>query len=249
LLDKLTIENIKPSLRKYPAIFFDQEREAGDDILTVSDLRVSTSNEVLFSNLDLELTRGQKVALISHHDQIQSAFFDVLMGKRQPDEGTVKWGVTISPAYFPRDNSAYFDTDLILIDWLKQFSANKDEEYVRGFLGKMLFRGDEATKKVRVLSGGEKVRCMFARMMVQQPNLIILDEPTNHLDLESITALNRGLEKYPGTILLASHDHRLLETVCDRIIEIGPNGMIDTLSTFDEYLETQRERRRELYAT
>jgi ATPase subunit of ABC transporter with duplicated ATPase domains len=247
LLDKLTLEDFKPSMRKYPAIFFEQSREAGDDILKINGLSASTEEALLFKGIDLEIHRGQKVAILSQHDQIRSTFFDILMGVRKADSGTYKWGVTISPAYFPKDNSTYFDNEYILLDWLRQYCDDKDEEFVRSFLGKMLFRGDEATKRVRVLSGGEKVRCMFARMMAQHPNFLILDEPTNHLDLESITALNRGLEKYPGTLLLSSHDHTLLQTVCDRIIEIGPKGIIDKLSTFDDYLVSEKERRKELY--
>lgn len=247
LLEKLTIDDIKPSTRKYPAIFFDQEREAGDDILTISGLAADYEDAVLFDDVHLEFERGQKIGFLSQHDLILSHFFDVVMGVKKQKAGTVKWGTTITPAYFPRDNAAYFDNDLTVIDWLKQYSENKDEEYVRGFLGKMLFRGDEATKKVRVLSGGEKVRCMFARMMAQQANVLVFDEPTNHLDLEAITSLNRSLEKFNGTVLLSSHDHALLQSVCDRIIEIGPKGINDKLSTFDEYLETQKERRKELY--
>lgn len=247
LLEKLTLEDIKPSLRKYPAIFFNPEREAGDDILTIDDLSASLNGTRLFEKLHLEITRGQKVGILSQHDLIRTTLFDILMGKTSPDTGSFKWGVTISKAYFPKDNSDYFERELALIDWLKQYCSNKDEEYVRGFLGKMLFRGDEALKKVTVLSGGEKVRCMFARMMAQHPNFLILDEPTNHLDLESITALNRGLEKFSGTLLLSSHDHTLLQTVCDRIIEIGPKGVIDKLTTFDDYLVEEKERRKTLY--
>jgi len=247
LLEKLTLEDIKPSLRKYPAIFFEPEREAGDDILTIDNLSASSDGVKLFENVHLEFTRGQKVGIVSQNDLIRTKLFDILMGKQKADTGTFKWGVTIANAYFPKDNSEYFDRDTMLIDWLKQYCANKDEEYVRGFLGKMLFRGEEAMKKVTVLSGGEKVRCMFARMMAQHPNFLVLDEPTNHLDLESITALNRGLEKFPGTVLLSSHDHTLLQTVCDRIIEIGPKGTIDKLSTFDDYLVAEKERRKTLY--
>ncbi len=247
LLEKLTLDDIKPSLRKYPAIFFEQERIAGEDILTIRDLAASVGNTPLFKGIDLQFKRGQKVGFLSQHDLILETFFDIIMGGRMPEAGTVKWGVTITKAYFPRQNSKYFQRDCSVIDWLRAFSTNKDEEYVRGFLGKMLFSGEEVLKNVKVLSGGEKQRCMFSRMMVQKANVLVFNEPTNHLDLEAITAFNRGLEKYPGTVFLASHDHTLLQTVCDRIIEIGPKGMIDRLTSFDEYLQKEHDRRSALY--
>lgn len=236
LLEKLTLDDIKPSSRKYPAIIFEQEREAGDQILSVSGLSYSDGEEDLFKDVHFEVQRGQKIAFTSEHDRSLSTFFDVVNNEKEAGSGTFKWGTTITAAYFPKDNTKYFDCDLSIIEWLKQYSEEKDEEYVRGFLGKMLFRGDEATKKVSVLSGGEKVRCMFSRMMVQKANVLILDEPTNHLDLESITALNESMKKFKGTILFTSHDHTLLQTVADRVIEIGPEGMMDSLSTYDEYL-------------
>jgi ATPase subunit of ABC transporter with duplicated ATPase domains len=169
------------------------------------------------------------------------------MSEIRPEQGIVKWGTTVTAAYFPKDNSSFFDSDQSIMEWLKQYSTNKEEEYIRGFLGKMLFSGDDAMKSVRVLSGGEKVRCMFARMMAQRANVLLFDEPTNHLDLESITALNRGIEKFKGTVILSSHDHTLLSTVCDRIVEIGTYGVIDKLTTFDEYLLTEKQRRHSLY--
>jgi ATPase subunit of ABC transporter with duplicated ATPase domains len=247
LLEKLTIDDIKPSLRKYPAIFFEQERVAGEDVLTVRDLAASYAGVPLFKEINLQFKRGQKVGFLSQHDLILETFFDIIMGEKVPQAGSVKWGVTINPAYFPRENSKYFQKDCQVIDWLKNFSKNKDEEYVRGFLGKMLFTGEEVLKSIKVLSGGEKQRCMFSRMMVQKANVLVFNEPTNHLDLEAITAFNRGLEKYPGTVFLASHDHTLLETICDRIIEIGPKGMIDRLTDFDDYLQKEHDRRSLLY--
>lgn len=246
-LEKLTLEDIKPSSRKYPAFIFEQAREAGDHILTVNELSTDYEENALFKNVRIDLERGQKIGFISQHDLILSTLFDIIAGEKDPVAGTIKWGETITIAYLPRDNTSFFDNDLTLMDWLRQYSEDKDEEYIRGFLGKMFFRGEERLKKVRVLSGGEKVRCMFARMMIQKANVLILDEPTNHLDLESITSLNMSLEKFRGTVLLASHDHTLLQSICNRVIEIGPKGMIDRESTFEDYIENHHDKRKKLY--
>jgi ATPase subunit of ABC transporter with duplicated ATPase domains len=241
ILEKLTLEDIKPSSRKYPYVGFEQEREAGNDLLCINGLSKSMDHEPLFTNLDITIEKGDKVAFLGTNDLVKTMLFQILMGEASADRGTFKWGYSTQRAYYPKDNAKYFDTDLNLIDWLRQYTANTDENFVRGFLGRMLFSGDESLKKVKVLSGGEKVRCMLARMMLQQANVLILDEPTNHLDLESITALNRGLERFRGTILFSSQDHELMQTVANRIIEITPKGCIDKIhTTFDEYLALQK---------
>ncbi|MDX2001956.1 MAG: ATP-binding cassette domain-containing protein [Chitinophagales bacterium] len=248
-LEKLNVDEIKPSSRKYPGIIFSQEREAGNDILEVSGLRKSIDGVPLFSDVTFTVDRGQKIAILSNDHLAISTFFKVLMGEEKADAGTFKWGVTTSQAYLPNDNSAYFTADLNLIDWLRQYSAEKDETYIRGFLGRMLFSGEETLKKSNVLSGGEKVRCMTSKMMLQNANVLILDEPTNHLDLESITAFNNSLKDFKGTVLFTSHDHEFTQTVADRIIELTPNGMLDKLMTYDEYLESDKvqAQREELY--
>ncbi|NLE64814.1 MAG: ATP-binding cassette domain-containing protein [Elusimicrobia bacterium] len=251
ILEKLTIDEIQPSSRKYPFVGFEQEREAGNDILSLDHLSVLPDGQALFRDLSLTLAKGDKVAFVGQADLARTALFQVLTGGRQADAGTFKWGISTRQAYFPKDNASYFETSLSLIDWLRQYSDDTTESFIRGFLGKMLFSGEEALKPANVLSGGERVRCMLARMMLLKANVLILDEPTNHLDLESITALNKGLERFRGTILLSSHDHTLLQTVANRIIELGPNGWIDRPgTTFDEYWADPniRERRRELYA-
>lgn len=249
MLDKLAVDDIKPSSRKYPGIMFKQEREAGDQILTVENLAASIDGEVLFKNVSFALQKGQKVAVLSKNSLAITTFFQVLMDEVKPDAGEFKWGVTISNAYLPNDNSAYFDTDLNLIDWLRQYSVEKDETFIRGFLGRMLFSGEETLKKCNVLSGGEKVRCMLSRMMLMSPNFLVLDEPTNHLDLESITAFNNALKDYKGTVLFTSHDHEFVQTVADRIIEISPRGTVDKMTDFDSYLadEEVKERRAALW--
>jgi len=239
LLDKINIEEIQPSNRKYPAIIFTQNRTAGDQILELEKLSYSTeAGDVLFKDVDLFVNRGDKITVVADDSLAISAFFQVLMGEKKATSGSFKFGQTITHAYLPNNNDVYFNTDENLIDWLRQFAeGEKDEVYIRGFLGKMLFSGQETLKKANVLSGGEKVRCMVSRMMLQGANLLILDEPTNHLDLESITAFNDALINFPGTVLFTSHDHTFTQTIATRVLEIGPNGYVDTLSTYDEYLE------------
>lgn len=237
LLEKLTVEDIKPSNRKYPYISFKTEREAGNDILSVEGLTKSVDGNLMFRNLNLRIDKGDKVAFIGPNDKVKTTLFQILAGELQPDSGTFKWGISTVRSYFPKDNQKYFDTDLNLVDWLRQFSKETDENFIRGFLGRMLFSGEESLKKARVLSGGEKVRCMLAKMMLVGSNVQILDEPTNHLDLESITALNTGMQSSDGTVLFASQDHELVQTVATRIIELTPKGIIDkTHTTLDEYL-------------
>jgi ATPase subunit of ABC transporter with duplicated ATPase domains len=243
MIDKLNIEDIKPSSRRYPAIIFDTEREAGDQILEVKDLEKTKDGELLFSNIDLNLKKGDKVAVISKNSLAITEFFQILSGNTTADKGTFNWGITTNQSYMPLDNASFFQENISLVDWLRQFTKNDEErheEYMRGFLGKMLFSGDEALKSCTVLSGGEKMRCMFSRMMLQRANILLLDEPTNHLDLESITTLNNSLESFKGNILLSSHDHEMLQTVCNRIIELTPKGIIDREMTYDEYLEDKK---------
>lgn len=239
MIEKLNIEDIKPSSRRYPAIIFEQEREAGDQILDVKGLEKTKDGELLFSNIDLNLKKGDKVAVLSRNSLAITEFFQILSGESEPDKGSYSWGITTKQSYLPLDNTKYFQSDDNLVDWLRQYvntDEKRHEEYIRGFLGKMLFSGDEALKSCKVLSGGEKMRCMFSRMMLFKANVLLLDEPTNHLDLESITALNNSLTNFKGTILLSSHDHELLSTVCNRIIELTPKGIIDRYMSYDEYL-------------
>lgn len=250
ILDKLTIEDIRPSSRKYPYINFEPEREAGNDLLSIAGLSRTMDGRPMFENLTITVEKGDKIAFVGPYDLVKTALFQILAGEMPADAGEFKWGFSTRRAYYPKDNAQYFTQDLNLIDWLRQYSDDKDENFVRGFLGRMLFSGEESLKSVTVLSGGERVRCMLARMMLVKPNVLILDEPTNHLDLESITALNEGLARFNGTILFSSHDHQLVQTVANRIIEISPRGCIDRVhTTFDEYLEdpSVRERRRDLY--
>ncbi|MCC6369625.1 MAG: ABC-F family ATP-binding cassette domain-containing protein, partial [Bacteroidia bacterium] len=250
LLEKLTIDEIPASTRKYPGIIFKQEREAGDQILLVENLNKVGSNGVVFKDVNINLKKGDKVAFISRNQLAVSGLFSVLAGEDPEFKGTFTFGTTIYKAFLPNDNHSYFQSDLNLIDWLRQFSKDKDETYIRGFLGKMLFSGEEVLKKCNVLSGGEKVRCMTSRMMLLNPNLLILDEPTNHLDLESIIAYNDALKDYAGTILFTSHDHQLMQTVANRIIELTPKGIIDKSCTYDEYLENPaiKEQRKKMYS-
>ncbi len=251
ILEKLTIEDIEPSSRNYPYVNFEQERESGNDLLFIENLSKSVDGQVMFERLNLTLHKGDKAAFVGQNDLAKTTLFQVLMNEVKVDGGGFKWGISTSRAYYPRDNAAFFGSDMSIMDWLRQYSKEKDQEFIRGFLGRMLFSGEDALKPVNVLSGGEKARCMFARMMVAQPNVIILDEPTNHLDLESITSLNRGLEKFKGTILFSSQDHQLVQTVANRIIEITPGGYIDRVGmTFDEYLASDqvKQQRQELYA-
>ncbi|MGB0897164.1 MAG: ABC-F family ATP-binding cassette domain-containing protein [Flavobacteriaceae bacterium] len=253
MLEKLKVEDIKPSSRRYPAIIFDRDREAGDQILNVEGLAASNDEGVLFTKVDINLNRGDKVAIISRNSKATTALYQILNDKIKADSGEYKWGVTTSQSYLPSDNSAYFENDLSLVDWLRQWATTEEEREevnIRGFLGKMIFSGDEALKTSRVLSGGEKVRCMLSRMMMTRANVLLLDEPTNHLDLESITALNNSLKNFKGTILFTTHDHEFSQTVANRIIEITPKGVIDKYTTFDEYMNDPKikELRESMYS-
>lgn len=246
MLEKLNVDEIEPSSRRYPGIIFQPERAAGDQILNVKDLAYGN----LFKDVSFNIYRGEKVALLSRDSLALTTLYKVLNEELAPDKGVVDWGVTITKAYLPNENDDYFNADLNLVDWLRQYSEEKDETYIRGFLGKMLFSGEEVFKKSNVLSGGEKVRCMISKLMLAQPNLLILDEPTNHLDLESITAFNNSLMDYPGTLLFTSHDHTFIQSLADRVIEIGPNGMIDKTTDYDSYIldEEIKERQQQIYA-
>jgi ATPase subunit of ABC transporter with duplicated ATPase domains len=250
LLEKLTVDEIPASTRKYPGIIFKQEREAGDQLLLIENLNKSNADGVVFKDVNINVRKGDKIAFISKNQLAVSSLFSVLADEDTDFKGTFTFGTTIYKAYLPNDNHKYFqNADLNLIDWLRQFSKDKDETYIRGFLGKMLFSGEEVLKKCNVLSGGEKVRCMTSRMMLLNPNFLILDEPTNHLDLESIIAYNDALKDYAGTILFTSHDHQLMQTVANRIIELTPNGIIDKVCTYDEYLDNPaiKEQREKMY--
>ncbi|MBC9797655.1 ABC-F family ATP-binding cassette domain-containing protein [Sinomicrobium weinanense] len=252
MLEKLKVEDIKPSSRRYPAIIFEQERDAGDQILNVEGLSVTIEGDTLFRNVDINLAKGDKVAVISRDSRATTAFYEIVNGKQKADSGKYQWGITTSQSYLPLDNAEYFDNDLTLVDWLRQWSKTEEEReevFVRGFLGKMLFSGEEALKTGRVLSGGEKVRCMLSRMMMLRANVLMLDEPTNHLDLESITAFNNTLKNFKGTILLTTHDHEFAQTVANRIIELTPKGVIDRYLTFDDYMRDPaiREQREKMY--
>ncbi len=240
MLEKLKVEDIKPSSRRYPAIIFDRDREAGDQILNVENLSaVAEDGELLFSKVDINLAKGDKVAVISRDSRASTAFYEIVMGNQKAQSGTYQWGITTTQAYLPANNEHYFTEDLSLVDWLRQWAKTEEEReevYIRGFLGKMLFSGEEALKKASVLSGGEKVRCMLSRMMMLRANIVLLDEPTNHLDLESITAFNNSLNNFKGTVLLTTHDHAFVQTVANRIIELTPKGIIDRYLTFDDYM-------------
>lgn len=250
-LDKINVEDMRPSNRKYPAILFNnQVREAGDQILELNNLGKTVNGEVYFKNVNLDVKRGQKIAVLSENSLATTAFYKILMGEDKEYDGSFKWGVTITNTYLPADNSEYFEgKDMNLVDWLRQYSEEKDETFIRGFLGRMLFSGEETQKKCTVLSGGEKMRCMLSRMMMQKGNVLLFDEPTNHLDLESITALNNGMNDFTGTILFTTRDHELAQTVADRIIELTPNGLIDREMAFDDYRNDERVKavRAELY--
>lgn len=250
MLEKLTVDEIRPSSRQYPFIGFEQEREAGNDILHVEGLTKTVDGQLMISNVSFTVHPGDKVAFVGTHDLARTTLFQIFAGEQTADRGAFKWGVTTKRAYYPKDNTAYFTRAMSIIDWLRQYSDDTSEQFIRGFLGRMLFTGEESLKSVTVLSGGEKVRCMMSRMMLLKPNVLIMDDPTNHLDLEAITALNRGLEKFKGTLLFSSHDHQLVQTVANRIIEITPKGMVDRAgTTFDEYLADERitSQRRALY--
>lgn len=252
LLDKISLDDIKPSSRKYPYIHFAPEREIGNDVLQVEGLSKTIDGVKVLDNVSFIMNREDKIAFLSRNELAVSTLFKILAGEMEPDSGTFKWGVTTSQAFFPKDNSEYFEgSDLDLVDWLRQYSPNdQSESFLRGFLGRMLFSGEEVKKKASVLSGGEKVRCMLSKMMLSGANILLLDEPTNHLDLESITALNNGLMSFKGAMLFSSHDHQFVETVANRIIEVTPNGIVDKQTTYDEFLSDQeiQKRLQELYA-
>ena len=254
MIEKLNVDDIKPSSRRYPAIIFDREREAGDQILNVEHLSKSTEEEVLFKDIHFNLNKGDKVALISKNSRAVTSLYEILNGYDTPDEGKFQWGVTTTQSYLPLDNAEYFtNSNLNLVDWLRQYAKTEEEReevFLRGFLGKMIFSGEEALKKCNVLSGGEKVRCMLSRMMMIRANVLMLDEPTNHLDLESIQAFNNSLKNFKGTVIFTTHDHEFAHTVANRIIEITPNGVIDRYSTFDEYISDPKikELRNKLYS-
>ena len=238
-LEKLDIEQIQPSSRRYPAFIFNQVREAGNQILEVEKLSSSNENGLLFSKIDLQVNKGDKIAVLSDDSLAVKQFYEILAGERTPDTGEVKWGQTVTHAFLPSNNDSYFTDEMNLVDWLRQFSDDTDENFIRGFLGKMLFSGDDVFKKSSVLSGGEKVRCMLSRMMMAQGNVLLLEEPTGHLDLESITALNESLTDFKGTILFTSQDHQFTQTIATRIIEITPKGIIDKMMTYDEYISDE----------
>ena len=238
-LEKIQLDDMRPSSRKYPYIDFRPNREIGNEVLMVEGLSKTIDGVKVLDNISFTLGHDDKVAFVGGNEQAKTVLFKILMGEMEPDEGTYKWGVTTSQSYFPKDSTAEFDNDLTIADWLTQYSEIKDATYVRGFLGRMLFPGEDGVKKVRVLSGGEKVRCLLSKMMISGANILIFDEPTNHLDMESITALNNGMIKFPGVILFASHDHQIVQTTANRIMEIMPNGaLIDKITTYDEYLES-----------
>jgi ATPase subunit of ABC transporter with duplicated ATPase domains len=253
MIEKLNVDDIKPSSRRYPAIIFKSEREAGDQILNIDGLSKSNSEGLLFNDIHINLNKGDKVAVISKNSKAISVFYEIIAGNTVADSGKFDWGVTTTQSYLPLDNSSYFkDGSLNLVDWLRQYAKTEEEReevFLRGFLGKMIFSGEEALKKSNVLSGGEKVRCMLSKMMMKRANILILDEPTNHLDLESIQALNNSLINFSGTVLFSTHDHEFAQTVADRIIELTPNGVIDRYSTFDEYLNDTKvkELREKMY--
>ena len=250
-LEKIQLDEIRPSSRKYPYIDFRPEREIGNEVLMVENLSKTIDGVKVLDDISFTLGRNDKVAFVGGNELAKTVFFKILMGEMEPDEGSFKWGVTTSQAYFPKDSTKEFDNDLTIVDWLTQFSEIKDATYVRGFLGRMLFAGDDGVKQVRVLSGGEKVRCLLSKMMISGANILIFDEPTNHLDMESITALNNGMIKFPGVILFASHDHQIVQTTANRIMEILPNGkLIDKITSYDEYLASdEMAKKRQVYST
>lgn len=249
MLEKLNVEDIRPSTRKYPGIIFNPEREAGDQILDVNNLSASTDGVTLFKNVSFHVNKGDKIVFLSKDPRAMTALFEIINANKEPDAGTYLWGQTITNSYLPLDNSAYFKSKLSLFDWLCQYTTDTTELYIRGYLGRMLFNGEEVYKKVDVLSGGEKVRCMIVKMMLIEANVLVLDAPTNHLDLESIQAFNNNLVRYPGTVLMSSHDHEFIQTVCNRIIELTPNGVIDKQMEYDEYItdEKIKELRESMY--
>ncbi|MDE6512870.1 MAG: ATP-binding cassette domain-containing protein [Muribaculaceae bacterium] len=250
MLEKLNVEEIQPSSRRYPGIIFTPSREPGNKILEVKGLTASVDGDLLFKDVNFQIEKGDKVCFLSHDPRAMTALFEIINGRRKPDAGQYEWGQTITTAYLPLDNSEFFNTDMNLVDWLCQFSDDSSEIYLKGVLGKMLFSGEEVLKKASVLSGGEKMRCMIARMMLRDANTMILDSPTNHLDLESIQAFNNTLQSFKGNILMSSHDHEFIQTVCNRIIELTPNGIIDKMTEYDDYITDERvlAARERLYA-
>ncbi|HSP12844.1 MAG TPA: ATP-binding cassette domain-containing protein, partial [Salegentibacter sp.] len=253
MIDRLNIEEIRPSSRRYPAIIFERDREAGDQILNIEKLEASQEGDTLFKDVNINLAKGDKVVVYSKDSRATTAFYEILNGKQKAVSGKYSWGVTTSQSYLPLDNAEYFENDLTLVDWLRQYAKTdeeREEVYIRGFLGKMLFSGEEALKTSRVLSGGEKVRCMLSRMMMTRANVLMLDEPTNHLDLESITAFNNSLKNFKGTVMFTTHDHEFAQTVANRVVELTPNGAIDRYLSFDEYMSDPKikEQREKMYA-
>ena len=244
MLDKLTVEELPASSRRYPYVGFTPDREVGKEILTVEGLSKTLDGEVMFEDISFRVERTDKIAFISENELAVTALFEILMGNSEPDSGAFKWGISTSQSYFPKDNSSYFDgCELSILDWIRQYAKDNErtETYLRGFLGRMLFSGEDVFKPVNVLSGGEKVRCMLSRMMLYGSNILILDQPTNHLDLESITAVNNGLKAFKGNVIFASHDHEFVNTVANRIIDIREDGtIVDRMCTFDEYIEMKR---------
>jgi ATPase subunit of ABC transporter with duplicated ATPase domains len=253
-LEKLTIEEIEPSNRKYPGIIFQPLREVGNQILNVEKLKKEVDGRILFKDVSFSVSKNDKIAFLSRDPLAITYFFDIINNNGKADGGTYEWGTTITSAYLPMEHNSFFNEAYTLMDWLRQYVpshvTDADEPFIRGFLGKMLFSGDDVSKKTNVLSGGEKVRCMVSKMMLQNPNVVILDQPTNHLDLESIQSFNEGCQNYPGVVLITSHDHTFMQTVANRVIELTPKGIIDRLMTFDEYMEDKRvqELRTEMYA-
>ncbi|GER60897.1 ABC-F family ATP-binding cassette domain-containing protein [Patiriisocius marinus] len=252
MIDKLDVSSIKPSSRRYPAIIFEREREAGDQILNVENLSASIEGEVLFKNINLNLAKGDKVVVFSRDSRATSAFYEIVNGNMEADSGEFQWGVTTNQSYLPLDNHHFFESDMNLVDWLRQWAKTEEEReevHIRGFLGKMIFSGEEALKKCNVLSGGEKVRCMLSRMMMMRANVLMLDEPTNHLDLESITAFNNSLKNFKGTVMFTTHDHEFAQTVSNRVVELTPSGIIDRYMSFDEYMSDPKikEQRSKMY--
>ena len=251
MLERLDIEEIQPSTRKYPGIFFKQAREVGDQILTVENLSYKTeSGEYLFKDVNFTVNKGDKIAFVSRNTLALNTFFKILWGDINPTDGEIRWGVTVTMGYLPTENAHFFTEKINLVDWLRQYSTEKDETFIRGFLGRMLFSGEETQKMCTVLSGGEKVRCMLSKMMMESPNVGLFDEPTNHLDLESIQALNNGMKEFAGIILFHSHDQEVMNSIANRIIELAPNGMIDKYMNYEEYAEDSqiKSRKEEIYA-
>ena len=240
MLEKLDVEEILPSTRKYPGIIFTPEREVGDRILDVRNLSKSVEGQLLFKDVEFSVEKGDKIAFLSKDPRAMTALFEIITGNEKPDTGSYTWGVTVTSAYLPLDNSHYFQNDMTLVEWLGQYSTDTSETFLRGFLGKMLFSGDDIYKRVNVLSGGEKMRCMIARMMLTNANVLVLDSPVNHLDLESIQAFNNTLVSFKGIVLLNSHDHEFIQTICNRIIELTPNGMVDKRMDFDDYITSEK---------